>query len=121
MKFEGINNEQSPLERDPEMLGVVRNQMQAALAFSHLPMDRSHEEEEAIIIARLKKNSPKFNIVFDEMLKNNPNLLEDWQNDSHEVLATIEEQMKLIPDLPLEEDEKHWKKMEDEGGQQKAA
>ncbi len=121
MSFEGLNNEESSLEHDPKALGVVRNQMQTALAFAHLPMDRSHEEEEAIIIARLKKNSPKFNIVFDEMLKNNPNLLEDWQNDSHEILATIEEQMQLIPDLPLKEDEEHWKKMDEEGGQQKAA
>ena len=121
MKFEGLNNEQSPLEHDPKTLGVIRNQMQTALAFAHLPMDRSPEEESAIITARLLKNSPKFNIVFDEMLKNNPNLLEDWENDSHEILAILEEQMELIPDLPAKEDEKHWQKMEEEGNQKKAA
>lgn len=122
MGIEGLENqEQSNLERDPEMLNLVRKQMQIALAFSHLPMGRTHKEEEAIIIARLEKNSLKFNIVFDEMLRNNPNLLEDWQNNSHEILATIEEQMKLIPDLPKKEDVEHWREEGGDNNQQIAA
>lgn len=121
MSIEGFNNSESSLERDPEMLNLVRKQMQMALAFSHLPVGKSHEEEQRIMIERLEKNSPKFNIVFDEMLANNPNLLEDWQENSHEILATIEEQMKLIPDFPNKDNEENLKKMSEGGGQEKVA
>lgn len=103
MGFEGLdNNEISKTELTPEMENLLRRQMQMALAFSNLPMDRTPKEEEAIMIARIQKNSRKFNIVFDEMVKNNPNLLEDWHENSNEILDSIQEQMNMIPALPEE-------------------
>jgi hypothetical protein len=120
MTFEGLHGqEQSKEEIDPQTLNLIRKQIQMALAFSNLPMGRTHKEEEAIMIARIEKNSHKFNIVFDEMLKNDPNLVSEWEENSNELLAIIQKQMDMIPDLPKEEDEEHWKKINEEN--QKAA
>lgn len=125
MSFENPNNfQESQYNSEAEMLNVIRKQIQTALAFSDLPRDISKKEESAIIIARLKKNSPKFNIIFDEMIKNNPNLLNDWHENSYEILETIRKQMKMMPELPVKEDTKHWGEMEKEAegnGEQIAA
>ncbi len=113
MKFEGLNtNESLPnAELTPGELLLLRTQMQMALAFTKLP-EASEKEEEAIISTRLLKNREKFNIVFDELLKNTPKLLQLWSEDSNSLLETIQNQMDLIPKLPEEVNE--WKKEKEE-------
>ncbi|MDQ3089889.1 MAG: hypothetical protein M3Q24_01925 [bacterium] len=113
MKFEGLNtNEALPnAELTPAELLLLRTQMQMALAFTKLP-DATEKEEEAIISSRLLKNREKFNIVFDELLKNTPKLLKLWSEDSNSLLETIQNRIDLIPKLP--EKVKEWKEENEE-------